>query len=87
MNTLVTIGGDSRYLSEAFARELQERGRAGEAATVHFEDLRAARDYLAAEIRPGDRILFKASNAVGLSGLAEELRESAMETQRETPLV
>ena len=87
MNILVTIGGDSRHLSEAFVQELQGLGRAEETTTVHFEDLPTAKGYLAAEIKPGDRVLFKASNAVGLSGLAGELRETAREAQRETPFV
>jgi UDP-N-acetylmuramoyl-tripeptide--D-alanyl-D-alanine ligase len=87
MNILVTIGGDSRHLSEAFVQELQDLGRAEETTTVHFEDLSTAKGYLAAEIKPGDRVLFKASNAVGLSGLAGELRETAREAQRETPFV
>ncbi len=86
MNILVTTGGDSRHLSEAFVEELQSLGRAEETTTVHFEDLRAAKGYLAAEIKPGDRVLFKASNAVGLGRLAKELRETAREAQRETSI-
>lgn len=86
MNILVTTGGDSRHLSEAFVEELQSLGRAEETTTVHFEDLRAAKGYLAAEIKPGDRILFKASNAVGLGPLAEELRVTAMQAERETTI-
>ena len=86
MNILVTIGGDSRHLSEAFVEELQSLGRAAETTTVHFEDLRAAKGYLEAEIKPGDRVLFKASNAVGLGRLAQELRETAMQAERETTI-
>ena len=86
MNILVTTGGDSRHLSEAFVEELQSLGRAEETTTVHFEDLRAAKGYIAAEIKPGDRILFKASNAVGLGPLAEELRETARQAERETSI-
>ena len=83
INLLVTIGGASRHLSEAFVEELQSHGRAEETTTVHFEDLCAAKVYIGAEIKPGDRILFKASNGVGLGRLAEELREETRQSQRE----
>ena len=87
VDLLVTIRGSSRYLGEAFTRERESRGRRGDAKTMHFEELSPAREYLSEEIRSGDKLLFKASNAVGLSGLAEELRETVGAGKRELPLV
>ena len=87
IDLLVTIGGSSRPLAEAFTRELESRGLIDGAETMHFEELSPAREHLSEEIRSGDKLLFKASNAVGLSGLAEELRETVDAGERELPLV
>ncbi|MEC9032822.1 MAG: UDP-N-acetylmuramoyl-tripeptide--D-alanyl-D-alanine ligase [Planctomycetota bacterium] len=87
MDLLVTVGGSSLYLGEAFAGERERLGHKNQAATRHFEELSPAREYLSEELRPGDRVLFKASNSVGLGKCAEQLRETVSNTEWELPLV
>ena len=87
MDLLVTVGGSRLYLGEAFAGERERLGHKNQAATRHFEELSPAREYLSEELRPGDRVLFKASNSVGLGKCAEQLRETVSNTEWELPLV
>jgi UDP-N-acetylmuramoyl-tripeptide--D-alanyl-D-alanine ligase len=65
---LVTIGGDSRWIAEAFRRE------GGGADTVHFASAKDALPLLQRDVRPGDRVLFKASRGIGLDALVKQFK-------------
>ncbi len=73
VDVLVTVGGDSRHVASGFAKGLESRGDAGSAQLAHFDGVADAREYLENDLRSGDKVLFKASNAVGVGRLAEEL--------------
>ena len=51
---------------------------------AHVPDAGAALDSIAALIAPGDAILVKGSNAIGLSRLVEQLRSGAGAGERTT---
>ena len=74
VDCLVTVGGDSRYLSASFVSDLASRGLGDTARVAHFESALQAEAHLASELRGGDTILFKASNLLGMGRLAESLR-------------
>jgi len=74
VDVLVTVGDASRHLSGTFSRELERRKVTLGSRVAHFDAVDSARDYLEADLRDGDKLLFKASNAIGIGTLAEELR-------------
>jgi len=68
---IVTVGQDSRWIGEAC------RGTDGgkQAEAVHFDSALAALSFLKEKLRPGDRVLFKASRRIGLDQLVLELKK------------
>ncbi|MFT4135689.1 UDP-N-acetylmuramoyl-tripeptide--D-alanyl-D-alanine ligase [Microbacterium sp.] len=68
---IVVVGAEARRL---FLAAVGEGSWDGEA--VFFEDQDAAFDYLLGELRDGDRVLVKSSNAAGLRFLGDRLGES-----------
>ncbi|HYP74133.1 MAG TPA: Mur ligase family protein, partial [Microbacterium sp.] len=68
---IVVIGQDARRL---FISAIGEGSWDGEA--VFFETADEAYDYLLGELRDGDRVLVKSSNAAGLRHLGDRLGES-----------
>lgn len=63
VDKLITIGKDSKYIDGA----VQEK----EIETRHFNDKDEAVQYIDSKIRPGDAILFKASNGMKLKELVD----------------
>jgi UDP-N-acetylmuramoyl-tripeptide--D-alanyl-D-alanine ligase len=51
---------------------------------AHVPDARAALDSIGSRLAPGDAILIKGSNAIGLSRLVEYLRSGALAGERTT---
>jgi UDP-N-acetylmuramoyl-tripeptide--D-alanyl-D-alanine ligase len=74
---LVAVGPGALHVHTAAAHE----GSWGE-ESVHVPDIDAARALLAAELAPGDVVLVKASNSVGLWRLGDELAHPDEETTR-----
>lgn len=68
---IVVVGAEARRL---FISAIGEGSWDGEA--VFFESADAAYDYLMGELRDGDRVLVKSSNAAGLRHLGDRLGES-----------
>ena len=68
---IVIVGAEARRM---FLSAVGEGSWDGEA--VHFADADAAFEYLREELRPGDRVLVKSSNAAGLRFLGDRLGES-----------
>ncbi|MFC5382231.1 UDP-N-acetylmuramoyl-tripeptide--D-alanyl-D-alanine ligase [Aquipuribacter nitratireducens] len=68
VDRLVAVGDGALHVHTGAAHE----GSWGE-ESVHVPDIDAARALLAAELAPGDVVLVKASNSVGLWRLGEEL--------------
>lgn len=68
VDRLVVVGAGALPMHAA----AQHEGSWGE-ESVHVPDIPAARSLLAAQLRPGDVVLLKASNGVGLWRLAQEL--------------
>jgi UDP-N-acetylmuramoyl-tripeptide--D-alanyl-D-alanine ligase len=64
---LITVGADSRWTAEAFVRE-------GGGETAHFASAPEALPLLRSAVRPGDRVLFKASRGIGLDALVKEFK-------------
>jgi UDP-N-acetylmuramoyl-tripeptide--D-alanyl-D-alanine ligase len=75
---IVTIGRDSHWIGEACRGTDGGKG----AETAHFESALEALPFLKESLRPGDRILFKASRLIGLDRLVIELRKWARENAR-----
>jgi UDP-N-acetylmuramoyl-tripeptide--D-alanyl-D-alanine ligase len=68
---IVIVGADARRM---FLEAIAQGSWDGEA--VFFADADAAYDYLIGELREGDRVLVKSSNAAGLRHLGDRLGES-----------
>lgn len=68
---IVVVGAPARRM---FLEAVAQGSWDGEA--VFFEDADAAYDYLMGELRDGDRVLVKSSNAAGLRFLGDRLGES-----------
>ncbi|MFE1645347.1 UDP-N-acetylmuramoyl-tripeptide--D-alanyl-D-alanine ligase [Microbacterium sp. P01] len=68
---IVIVGADARRM---FLEAISQGSWDGEA--VFFPDADAAYDYLMGELRDGDRVLVKSSNAAGLRFLGDRLGES-----------
>lgn len=68
---IVIVGPEARRM---YLSAVGEGSWDGEA--VHLADADAAFEYLREELRPGDRVLVKSSNAVGLRFLGDRLGES-----------
>lgn len=68
---IVVVGAEARRL---YISAISEGSWDGEA--VHLPDADAAFEYLRTELRPGDRVLVKSSNAAGLRFLGDRLGES-----------
>ena len=68
---IVIVGTDARRM---FLEAIAQGSWDGEA--VFFPDVDAAYDYLLEELRDGDRVLVKSSNAAGLRHLGDRLGES-----------
>ncbi|PZU39874.1 MAG: UDP-N-acetylmuramoylalanyl-D-glutamate--2,6-diaminopimelate ligase [Microbacterium sp.] len=68
---IVIVGADARRM---FLEAIAQGSWDGEA--VFFADADAAYDYLVGELRDGDRVLVKSSNAAGLRHLGDRLGES-----------
>ena len=68
---IVVVGQEARAL---YLAAIAEGSWSDEA--VFFEDADAAFDYLRTELRPGDSVLVKSSNAAGLRFLGDRLGES-----------
>jgi UDP-N-acetylmuramoyl-tripeptide--D-alanyl-D-alanine ligase len=68
---IVIVGADARRM---FLEAIAQGSWDGEA--VFFADADAAYDYLVGELREGDRVLVKSSNAAGLRHLGDRLGES-----------
>lgn len=68
---IVVVGAEARRLYLAAVGEGSWDGEA-----VHLPDADAAFEYLRDELRPGDRVLVKSSNAAGLRFLGDRLGES-----------
>ncbi len=68
---IVIVGAEARRM---YLSAVGEGSWDGEA--VHLADADAAFDYLREELRPGDRVLVKSSNAAGLRFLGDRLGES-----------
>jgi UDP-N-acetylmuramoyl-tripeptide--D-alanyl-D-alanine ligase len=76
VDLLVTIGSESRFVAQALGGEsCRQAAPAPEAA--HFAAALEALPFLKDRLRPGDQVLLKASNRVGLNELASELRRWA----------
>ena len=67
VDKVITIGGESRLISEACTNEGIN--------AVHYENKDGVADDIFAMLRPGDMIMFKASNSMKFSALANELVE------------
>src|SRR5690606_28821883 len=67
---IVVVGPEARRL---YISAIGEGSWDGEA--VHLPDQDAAFEYLRTELRPGDRVLVKSSNSVGLRHLGDRLGE------------
>ncbi|WP_243226037.1 UDP-N-acetylmuramoyl-tripeptide--D-alanyl-D-alanine ligase [Microbacterium sp. CIAB417] len=67
---IVVVGPEARRL---YISAIGEGSWDGEA--VHLPDQDAAFEYLESELRPGDRVLVKSSNSVGLRHLGDRLGE------------
>jgi len=65
---LVTVGRESRHIAEAYA------GLGGAAPTAHFEVWSDCVPFLEAELRRGDRVLFKGSRRIHLDLAVKDLR-------------
>lgn len=78
LDLVVGVGPLGKVLAEAAAAA----GAAGAPRTAAAEDPEAAASLLADDLRPGDRIVFKASRAVGLERALARLAE---ETDQECP--
>jgi UDP-N-acetylmuramoyl-tripeptide--D-alanyl-D-alanine ligase len=65
---LITVGADSRWIGEAF------RGEGGCADAVHCASAMDALPLLRSAVRPGDRVLFKASRGIGLDALVKAFK-------------
>jgi UDP-N-acetylmuramoyl-tripeptide--D-alanyl-D-alanine ligase len=68
---IVIVGSEARRM---FLEAIAQGSWDGEA--VFFPDADAAYDYLVGELRDGDRVLVKSSNAAGLRHLGDRLGES-----------
>jgi UDP-N-acetylmuramoyl-tripeptide--D-alanyl-D-alanine ligase len=68
---IVIVGNEARRM---FLEAIAQGSWDGEA--VFFPDADAAYDYLVGELRDGDRVLVKSSNAAGLRHLGDRLGES-----------
>jgi len=92
VDVLVTVGDQSRHLSAAYETEMAQApapAAAGSSGLVrHFDAANGALEFLEHCIEPGDRVLFKGSNAAGLGSLATRVRDRwtarSTETVRET---
>lgn len=73
LDLVVGVGPLGKVLAEAAAAA----GAAGAPRTASAEDPEAAASLLADDLRPGDRIVFKASRAVGLERALARLTEEA----------
>jgi len=60
----VLVGPEMKVLADALGKTIE---------LVHVADAVAARDALAGQIGPGDAVLVKGSNAIGLASLVEQL--------------
>lgn len=72
---LVTIGSEIRYLVDAFLDACRRENGEVPPETAHFEKTSHALEFLKHNLRVGDHVLFKASNRMGLSELAAQVRE------------
>ncbi|BDZ37895.1 hypothetical protein GCM10025863_05090 [Microbacterium suwonense] len=67
---IVVVGAEARRLYLAVVGE-----GSWDSEAVHLPDQDAAFEYLKGELREGDRVLVKSSNAVGLRHLGDRLGE------------
>jgi UDP-N-acetylmuramoyl-tripeptide--D-alanyl-D-alanine ligase len=68
ISRLVAVGAAAGAIAEATSNEERWEGE-----SRHVPDAAAAREYLRAEVRPGDVVLVKASRAAGLETVADVL--------------
>ena len=80
VDVLVTVGEESRYLARAFEEEQEQRTCCGSPEAWHFDEALAACRHLETALLPGDQVLFKGSNGVGLNVVACRLRRWARDT-------
>jgi UDP-N-acetylmuramoyl-tripeptide--D-alanyl-D-alanine ligase len=69
VDLVVAVGGDAVGIADGAAAAGRQPGK----ESVHVPDRVAARELLAAELRPGDVVLVKASRSYGLELLAADL--------------
>jgi UDP-N-acetylmuramoyl-tripeptide--D-alanyl-D-alanine ligase len=81
VDLLVTIGSESRHLAAMF---LEERFSSSDSRpeTFHFPEASHALGFLEKRLRPGDQVLFKGSNRIGVSDLAAHLRDHLERTSQ-----